>query len=85
MIHARHTQIGAYVPTGSTTTRPVRRFISPRGPAGDSSAGPIASFDATSTVDLTQPTPAADGDQRAVLSGGSLRTGRRAGNSWRVS
>jgi hypothetical protein len=39
----------------------------------------------TSTVDLTQPTPAADGDQRAVLSGGSLRTGRRAGNSWRVS
>jgi len=45
----------------------------------------IAAFAATSTVDLTQPTPAADGDQRAVLSGGSLRTGRRAGNLWRVS
>jgi hypothetical protein len=45
----------------------------------------IAAFAATSTVDMTQPTPAADGDQRAVLSGGSLRTGRRAGNYRRVS
>jgi hypothetical protein len=76
--------IGACAPTGLTTTRPVRRFISPHGPAGDSSAGPIASFDATSTDVSSRAGSSACGNPATTL-GVHPQTGRRAGNYRRVS
>jgi hypothetical protein len=75
-------QIGTCVPTGLTTTRPVRRFISPHGPAGDSSAGPIASFDATSTGERTVARPEARGNT-PVTSGVHHESATCAGNSRR--
>ena len=45
----------------------------------------IAAFAATSTVDHTRPRSAPDGNPQTVLSGGSPRAGRRAGNSRRLA